>query len=139
MFWRQSCCLRRDDTLGLKFLLPDVEAQQGGCVQEGCRAGWVLGAFQPPGLCCGTTILLITRRGPVRADRSLRVLSVTTVVTWLLSSVREVGAWRDFFSRVPPQAWLSDHPGGRLVLPGPVWAGCSFIMLPRGLGHHTTL
>ena len=24
-----------------------------------------------------------------------------------------------------------------LVLPGPVWAGCSFVLLPRGLEHHT--
>ena len=71
----------------------------------------------------------------MRADRNPGVLSVTTVVTWLLSNVRGVGAWRGFrLQGTPLQAWLSELQEGG---PRPAWAClgrllfCAFAKRPR--------
>ena len=107
------------------------------------RAGAGLGAqsfpaSRPPAL--GPPSFPVTRRGPVRVDGNPGVLSVTTVVTWLLSRVCGVGVWRGFLLRGTPPPTRPGCQSCRradLVLPGPVWAGCSFVLLPRGLEHHT--
>lgn len=73
----------------------------------------------------------------MRVDGNPGVLSVTTVVTWLLSRVCGVGVWRGFLLRgtpPPDQAWLSELQEGG---PCPAWAClgrllfCAFAKRPR--------
>lgn len=130
-----------DDTLEAQVSVARCGGPAELCL-GGLGRGWVPRAFQPPGLLHWDHHLSpVTRRGPVRVDGNPGVLSGTTVVTWLLSSVRGVGVWRGFLLRGTPHP--PTRPGCQscrradLVLPGPVWAGCSFVFLPRGLEHHT--
>lgn len=100
--------------LRLKFLLPDVEAQQS-CVWEGWGGAGCPELSSLQASCSGTTIFPLSQRGPARADRTPGVLSVTTVVTWLLSSVRGGGGrcGGDFFSGGPSPGLAVRTAGGR--------------------------
>ena len=122
--------------LRLKFLLPDVEAQQS-CVWEGWGGAGCPELSSLQASCSGTTIFPLSQRGPARADRTPGVLSVTTVVTWLLSSVRGGGGGGvEGISSPgdPPQAWLSELQEDG---PRPAWACrgrllfCAFTKRPR--------
>ena len=103
-----------DDTLEAQVSVARCGGPAELCL-GGLGRGWVPRAFQPPGLLLWDHHLSpVTRRGPARADGTPGVLSVTTAVTWLLSSVRGVGGGVEGISSLgdAPQAWLSAA-GGR--------------------------